>query len=149
MRTITLTSLPKWDGKNLLVLGGSQGGQLTIVTTALDPRVTALAASYPAYSDVTGYLRGRTGGWPGLFRAGADGKPGDAPIEAKLVTTTYYDTVNFARRLKVPGFCYRGYNDETCPPTRRSQLTMSLPRPNNSRWRWSKAMNFVHPTGDY
>ena len=112
-----LTSLPKWDGKNLMVMGGSQGGQLSIMTAALDPRVTALAASYPAYSDVTGYLRGRTGGWPGLFRLGADGKPGDAPIEAKLITTSYYDTVNFARRLKVPGFYFWGYNDETCPPT--------------------------------
>jgi cephalosporin-C deacetylase-like acetyl esterase len=112
-----LASLPKWDGKNLIVMGGSQGGQLTIVTAALDPQVTALAASYPAYSDVTGYLRGRTGGWPGLFRPGADGKPGDAPIEAKLVTTAYYDTVNFAKRLKVSGFYFWGYNDETCPPT--------------------------------
>lgn len=112
-----LTTHPKWDGKNLVVSGGSQGGQLAIVTTALEPRVTALASIFPAYSDVTGYLRGTTGGWPGLFRAGRDGKPSDAPIEAKVVTTTYYDTVNFARRLKVPGFYSWGYNDETCPPT--------------------------------
>ncbi|MEJ1971044.1 MAG: acetylxylan esterase [Lacunisphaera sp.] len=34
-----------------------------------------------------------------------------------MATLTYYDTVNFAKRLKVPGFYIWGYNDETCPPT--------------------------------
>jgi cephalosporin-C deacetylase len=112
-----LTTLPKWDGKNLVLMGGSQGAQSSIVTSVLNPRVTAVAASYPAYSDVTGYLRGRTGGWPGLFRLDAKGIPGDAPIEAKVLTTTYYDTVNFAKRLKIPGVYFFGYNDATTPPT--------------------------------
>ncbi|HEY9250830.1 MAG TPA: acetylxylan esterase, partial [Rariglobus sp.] len=34
-----LVSLPEYDGENLGVTGGSQGGQLSIVTAALDPRV--------------------------------------------------------------------------------------------------------------
>ncbi len=113
-----LTAHPKWDGKNLVVMGGSQGGQLSIVTAALDPRVTALAADYPAYSDVTGYLHGRAGGWPGFFRAGRDGVPIKLAVDhPPLVTTGYYDTVNFGRRLKVPGHYSWGYNDEVCPPT--------------------------------
>ncbi len=29
----------------------------------------------------------------------------------------YYDVVNFAKRVKVPGFYSWGYNDVTCPPT--------------------------------
>jgi cephalosporin-C deacetylase len=113
-----LVSHPKWDGKNLVVMGGSQGGQLSIVTAALDSRVTALAADYPAYSDVTGYLSGRAGGWPGMFRPGRDGKlvtlRDDDP---RLATMRLYDAVNFARRIKVPGHYWWGYNDETCPPT--------------------------------
>ena len=52
-----LTSLPQWDGRNLGVTGGSQGGALAIVTAGLDRRVTRLAAYYPALSDVTGYLQ--------------------------------------------------------------------------------------------
>ena len=56
-----LVSHPKWDGKNLIVTGGSQGGALTIVTAGLDPRVTALAPYYPALSDMVGYLKGRAG----------------------------------------------------------------------------------------
>jgi cephalosporin-C deacetylase len=112
-----LTSLPGWDGKNLLVMGASQGGQLSIVTAGLDSRVTGLSATHPAYCDVTAELHGRAGGWPHPFMPSPDGKanPNDTP--AKIETTTYYDSVNFAKRIKVPGYYNWGYNDETCPPT--------------------------------
>jgi cephalosporin-C deacetylase len=114
-----LVAHPKWDKKNLVVMGGSQGGQLSIVTAGLDGRVNFLAADYPAYSDVTGYLTaGRAGGWPGLFKPGKDGTPlALAPTDPQLTTTRYYDTVNFARRLKIPGHYSWGYNDDVCPPT--------------------------------
>jgi len=112
-----LVSHPKFDGKNLLVMGGSQGGQLSIVTAALDPRVQALSAYYPAYCDVTGYLHGRAGGWPHMMRANEDGSPSLHATGPKLQTTSYYDVVNFARRLKVPGHYSWGYNDIICPPT--------------------------------
>jgi cephalosporin-C deacetylase-like acetyl esterase len=109
-----LTSLPQYDGTNLGVSGGSQGGALSIITAALDPRVKYLAAFYPALSDVTGYLKGRAGGWPHLF------DKNNLPfnnIKEKMETVKYYDVVNFARLLKVPGFYSWGFNDETCPPT--------------------------------
>lgn len=113
-----LVSFPKWDGRNLIVMGGSQGGQLTLATAALDPRVTGLAASFPAFCDVTGYLHGRAGGWPGLFRAGRfAAEPRFAADDPEVVTTGYYDSVNFARRIRVPGHYSWGYNDQTCPPT--------------------------------
>jgi cephalosporin-C deacetylase-like acetyl esterase len=109
-----LVSLPQYDGKNLAVTGGSQGGALSIVTAALDSRVKWLGAFYPAISDVTGYLNGRAGGWPHYFdknsRAVNDKKE-------KIETVAYYDVVNFARRLTQPGIYSWGYNDETCPPT--------------------------------
>ncbi len=113
-----LVSLPEFDGRNLVVTGGSQGGQLSIVTAALDPRVKALAGYYPAYSDVTGYLHGRAGGWPHMMRP--DARTGAASSHAtpeKIAVTGYYDAVNFARRLKVPVHLAWGYNDEVCPPT--------------------------------
>jgi cephalosporin-C deacetylase-like acetyl esterase len=109
-----LTSLPQYDGINLAVTGGSQGGALSIITTALDSRVKSLGAFYPALSDVTGYLFGRAGGWPHYFdqtnRSVNEKKD-------KISTLSYYDVVNFARRLKVPGYYSWGFNDETCPPT--------------------------------
>ena len=109
-----MTSLPQYDGSNLAVTGGSQGGALSIITAALDNRVKWLGAFYPALSDVTGYLKGRAGGWPHYFdknnRAFNETKE-------KLTTIGYYDVVNFARRVKVPGMYSWGFNDETCPPT--------------------------------
>gem|GEM_PF-36879 len=84
-----------------------------IVTAALDPRVIAISSSYPAFCDVTGYLHGRAGGWPGMMREASAGQR----TPEKIATPGYYDAFNFARRLKVPGFYTWGYNDETCPPT--------------------------------
>lgn len=109
-----LCSLPEFDGKNVVVTGGSQGGALTIVTSALNEKVTALAAFYPALCDMTGYLHGRAGGWPHVFRAD---KQGTMASPDRIKTAAYFDVVNFARRVKAPGFYSTGYNDHTCPPT--------------------------------
>lgn len=113
-----LTSREMWNGKDLVVAGASQGGQLSIVTAALDPRVTGLVAIHPAFCDVAAELHGRAGGWPHPFMPdAATGKPSLQATPAKISTATYYDTVNFALRLKVPGYYIWGYNDEVCPPT--------------------------------
>lgn len=106
-----LTGLPQFDGKNLAVMGGSQGGALSVMTAALDARVKNLAVWVPALADLTGYAAGRAGGWHHAFRDEKNRTP------EKLETSKYYDTVNFARRLKVPGIYTFGYNDEICPPT--------------------------------
>ncbi|HEY0944125.1 MAG TPA: acetylxylan esterase [Opitutaceae bacterium] len=113
-----LASRELWDGKNLLVMGASQGGQLTLATAALDPRVTGLAATHPAFCDVAAELHGRAGGWPHPFAPDwAAGTPSKHATPAKIETAAYYDAVNFARRIKVPGYYNWGYNDDVCPPT--------------------------------
>lgn len=109
-----ITSLPQYDGTNLGVTGGSQGGALSIITAALDSRVKFLAAYYPALSDLTGYLKGRAGGWPHLFDKN---NVAFNNTKEKVNTAAYYDVVNFARLLKVPGMYSMGFNDEVCPPT--------------------------------
>ena len=109
-----LFSLPEFDGNTLAVWGGSQGGALSIVTAALDSRVKYLVSLYPALCDLTGYLHGRAGGWPHMFNTS------NAPFmakEEKIQTSAYYDVVNFARSVNIPGYYTWGYNDETCPPT--------------------------------
>ena len=107
-------SRPEFDGKRLAVSGGSQGGPLSIVTAALDKRVNYLVCYYPAMCDHTGYLHGRAGGWPHLFQEqnqSFNNKPD------KIETSKYYDVVNFARKITVPGYYAWGYNDDACPPT--------------------------------
>jgi len=106
-----IETLPCFDGKNIAVTGGSQGGALSIITAGLDDRIDYLAAFYPALSDLTGYLSNRAGGWPHMFRNDFTKKPD------KIETSKYFDVVNFARFVKVPGWYSWGYNDNVCPPT--------------------------------
>lgn len=112
-----LCSLPEWDGRNVIVTGGSQGGALTIVTAALNEKVTLCAPFYPALCDLNGFLHQRAGGWPKFFSGFyKDGKT-DIPDTQATETLQYFDVVNFARLLKVPTFMSWGYNDDTCSPT--------------------------------
>ena len=130
-----LTSLPEWDGKNVIVQGGSQGGALALITTGLDNRVTACVANHPALSDMAGYKAGRAGGYPHFFRTEGMDTPD------KLKTMAYYDVVNFARLIKVPTYITWGYNDDVCPPTTSYAVynTLDCPKealitPINEHW---------------
>lgn len=109
-----LASLPQYDGSNLGVIGGSQGGALSIVTASLDSRVKYLSAMFPALSDLTATLRGRTGGWPNYFDKWGISY-NNTP--EKIATLGYYDIVNFGKQLTVPGIYSWGFNDEVCPPS--------------------------------
>lgn len=107
-------SMKEFDGKNIVVQGGSQGGALSIVTAALDKRITGLAVYYPGLCDLTGYYNGRAGGWPHMFKNADENA---AITRKKIEVSGYYDVVNFARNLDVPGFYTFGYNDMICAPT--------------------------------
>lgn len=108
-----LTSLPEWDGKNVAVQGGSQGGALAIIAAGLDSRVTQCVANHPALSDMAGYaVKGGTGGYPHFCR-----QPQILSNKDCLNTLAYFDVVNFARYVKAPTYLTWGYNDVTCPPT--------------------------------
>lgn len=142
-----LVSMPQFDGVNLGVTGGSQGGALSIITAALDPRVKFLGAFYPALSDVTGYLHGRAGGWPHFF-TGNNLKFNDK--KDKINTVCYYDVVNFSRLLKIPGIYSWGFNDETCPPTSMyaSYNVITSPKslylaPETGHWTYPEQRDFV------
>ncbi|MCM1163645.1 MAG: acetylxylan esterase [Muribaculaceae bacterium] len=122
-----LSQLPEFDGENLFVQGGSQGGALSITTSALDPRVKGCVANHPALSDMNGYLGPKTGGYPHHFRKNpADGTPD------KVKTLEYYDVCNFARRLKCPVLMTWGYNDNTCPPTTSWEVWNLITSPKES-----------------
>jgi cephalosporin-C deacetylase-like acetyl esterase len=112
-----LCSLPEWDGKNVIVTGGSQGGALSVITAALNEKVTLCAAFYPALCDLTGFLHHRAGGWPKFFTTFYKDVRVSIPQEQAAETLQYFDVVNFARLLKVPTFMSWGYNDDTCSPT--------------------------------
>lgn len=105
-----ICSLPQFNGKALGVTGSSQGGALSVITAALDSRVTFFGAVHPALCDHEAFLKKRAGGWPHYYYQAA-------PTDKELKALRYYDTANFARCLKATGWFSWGYNDEVCPPT--------------------------------
>ncbi|MDY6270403.1 MAG: acetylxylan esterase [Prevotella sp.] len=140
-----LTSLPQWDGKNLAVQGGSQGGALSIVAAGLDPRVTQCIVNHPALSDMAAYVEpGRTGGYPHFNKMRGLLTPGN------IKTMAYYDVVNFARHITCPVYMTWGYNDDACPPTTSYAVwnTLKCPKeslitPINEHWT-SEATEYGH-----
>lgn len=106
-----LATRPDWNHKTLLVQGGSQGGLQTIVTAGLHPAITAATACVPAGCDHTGAALKRSPGWPFWITSGAS-----ADVQKKTVASTYYDVVNFARRITCPVLVGMGLIDTTCAP---------------------------------
>lgn len=102
-----VASRPDWDGKTIVILGTSMGGQQGIVTAALNPdRITALLANEPAGGDTNGELHGRSAAYPNW--------PANDPnaMQAGL----YFDTVNFASLVKAPSLVSMGFIDTVVPP---------------------------------
>lgn len=122
-----LTSLPEWDGKNVIVQGGSQGGALSLVAAALDKRVTLCVANHPALTDMGAYVeKGRTGGYPHFNHVEG------MLTKEHLQTLAYYDVINFARLVTCPVYLTWGYCDSTCPPTTSYALWNTLTCPKES-----------------
>ncbi|MEO3240307.1 acetylxylan esterase, partial [Parabacteroides distasonis] len=118
-----LCGLPEYNGKSLGVTGSSQGGALSVITAALHKQVTFFAAVHPAMCDHSAFLQHRAGGWPHYFYNQA------SPNKEEIHVSRYYDVVNFARRLSIPGWFSWGYNDEVCPPTSMYSAYNSITSP--------------------
>jgi cephalosporin-C deacetylase len=101
-----ITSRPDWDGKTLVFVGTSMGGQQSLVTAGLRPQVTAVIVNEPSGADSNGDLHGRKAGYPNW--------PSNNP--KAMETALYFDTVNFASRIKAPVVAAIGFIDTTAPP---------------------------------
>jgi cephalosporin-C deacetylase-like acetyl esterase len=119
-----VTSRPDYDGKNLAVTGGSQGGGLAIITAGLDPRVQLMAAAVPALCDHSGLAHDRISGWPQWLRR-VKGEEAAKVLE----TSAYFDAVNFARKYKGKSLLAVGFVDTACPPTTVYSAFNVLPEP--------------------
>jgi cephalosporin-C deacetylase len=119
-----LTQRPDWNGRTLVVAGGSQGGLQAIVTAALHPKVTAAIASVPAGCDLNGPEAGRAPGWP-MWYWQTEGKDADRVRQA----SRYFDVVNFASRVKCPTLVGLGLIDTTCPAPGVFAMTNQLAGP--------------------
>jgi len=121
-----MTSRPDWNHKAVISLGASQGGGLALIAAALDPRITAVVSIAPALGEHTGPLFGRPDGAPSNLIMGRDKKTPDPKI---IAATAYYDSVNFARFVKVPVLMSTGLIDTACPPMTVLSIYNTLPCP--------------------
>lgn len=118
MRALEFMKLqPEWDRKNLIVLGYSQGGAQAFAGAGLDDKVTMCVIACPALCDLGGGLAKRKPGWILPWNAKAvDGKYPSEQSRKIHEALAYYDSANFARRIKnceiwVSGSCLDG----VCP----------------------------------
>jgi (4-O-methyl)-D-glucuronate---lignin esterase len=109
-----LKSRPDWNGKTLVVMGASQGGQQTLMTAGLcADSVTAALPFLPAACDMLAPEVGRASGFPFWSTQVHDGKDPAKIREA----SRYYDPINFARKIKCPILIGLGLSDDLAPPS--------------------------------
>jgi len=102
-----LLTRPDWDGKTIVLTGGSMGGQQSLVLAGLRPdKITAVLVCVPAGADSNGDLHGRKAGYPNWPSDNSD----------VMKTALYFDTVNFASRIKAPVMAGMGFIDTISPP---------------------------------
>jgi cephalosporin-C deacetylase-like acetyl esterase len=130
-------SRPEWDGKTLIVAGGSQGGGLALIAAGLDPAVSTCLAGMPALCDHLGYTRNQFSGWPQLVAPDSKNRKSVNPNAAK--TSGYYDVVCFAPRIKAQTEVSIGLRDTTCPPTSVFAAFNSLATPKKTLWIYPEA----------
>ncbi|OUS01650.1 hypothetical protein A9Q86_07730 [Flavobacteriales bacterium 33_180_T64] len=90
---------PKSDG-NIIVTGGSQGGALSIVATALNPKVTMSIIGFPFYTDLYNYDKQK---WPMKILIRKT-KTTDTGLDELYHTLSYFDMLNFADKIDTPLF---------------------------------------------
>jgi cephalosporin-C deacetylase len=102
-----LLTRPDWDGRTIVLTGGSMGGQQSLALAGLRPeRISAVLVCVPAGADTNGDLHGRKAGYPNW--------PSDDQDVMK--TALYFDPVNFAARIKAPVMAGIGFIDTISPP---------------------------------
>ncbi|MBU3077366.1 acetylxylan esterase [Sphingomonas quercus] len=102
-----IRSRPDWDGRTIVLMGTSMGGQQSLVTAGLNPdRVTAVLVNVPSGALTNGDLHGAKAGYPNW----------DVSNPAIARAALYFDPVNFASRIRAPVLAGVGFLDEVSPP---------------------------------
>ena len=108
-----LRSRKEIDPQRLAVRGGSQGGGLALVTAALCEDLVLCVSDITFLVDWQNYFR--ITDWPEVNRWIAARK--ERTRELMLRTMSYFDLMNFARRIRCETVMGVGLQDPICPPT--------------------------------
>ena len=119
---------PEVDPKRVGVHGSSQGGALTITTSALRRDVIACGAAGAPY--LCGFMDAAslTNSWP--YQEMNDYLRLYPDREAQMrETVAYFDGINFAPQIRCPMLVYVGLGDDVCPPETGYDLKKALTCP--------------------
>jgi len=104
-----IKSRPEWNGKDLVVQGGSLGGAETTCAAAFDKDVKLAIIGVPCFCE---------------FNAAVDGRKRSIPLygweevsEDITRSIAYFDVVNMAKYINCEVFFSTGFVDELCPPS--------------------------------
>ena len=109
-----------FDTSRIITVGGSQGASFSLISAALDKRVSVCSADDPIYSDFHTY-----------FDIAANKTPGEFPYKylngyadksnikrtTLMQTLDYFDVQNFVPYIKCPCLFVLGMYDPIAPPT--------------------------------
>jgi cephalosporin-C deacetylase-like acetyl esterase len=127
-----LKSQPEWDGKTLIVSGGSQGGLQALAGAGLDSDVSRCEVSIPWCCDLGGRNLGRL----------------QSSFTMKwFAALGYYDGANHARRIKCPTTISAGLGDYISPPSSVVVLFHNLAVPKKLEFQQGRTHGYEMPNG--
>ena len=110
-----IKTFPRVDPDRIAVVGGSQGGAMSIAVAGLRDDLTAAIAYVPFLSDIP-CASTITDAMPyreiGMYLATQR-----TMVEQAFATLSYFDGVNFARRASAPVWYSAALMDPICPPS--------------------------------
>ena len=127
-----LKTRPEWDGENISLNGGSQGGFQATAVAALDPDVSHLYTAYTWMCDIGSAGIGRLPGWQPDYT--------DA--------LRYYDTINFARRVRCNTSIDAGLGDNVSTPSGIIAMFNAMTCPRMLSFTQNMTHYYTPPTSD-
>lgn len=127
-----IKSQPEWDGKTLIVSGGSQGGLQCLAAAGLDAEVSRCEAEVPWCCDLGGRNYNRLGGW----------------FPKWTEALGYYDAANHAKRIKCSTSITSGLGDYSCPPSTQIVLYNNISAPKKLEFSQGRTHMYIMPGGE-
>lgn len=108
-----ISTREKAQQNNIFMMGGSQGGALTIAGAALDNRINAIAPAIQFMGDFPDYFK--VGAWPASV-AKKQQEVLNISDDEMYKMLSYFDTKNLAPQITCPVITCIGLQDPVCPP---------------------------------
>jgi len=102
-----IRSHPNWDGKTVVIMGTSMGGQQSFAVAGLVPdQISAMIINVPSGANIAGDVNGARVGYPNW----ASSDP------SVVATAPYFDAMSFAQDIRATAIVAPGFLDVTSPP---------------------------------